>query len=74
VAVLTPVPLTSLVGREHDVGLVQRLLRRLDVRLVTLIGPGGVGKTRLALASAARLAEDFPDGIVYVWLAPLADP
>jgi predicted ATPase/DNA-binding CsgD family transcriptional regulator len=71
---LTPVPLTSLVGRKQEIGLLQRLIRRPDVRLVTLTGPGGVGKTRLALASAAQLGEEFPDGIVYVWLASIADP
>jgi predicted ATPase/DNA-binding CsgD family transcriptional regulator len=72
-ATATPAPLTSLIGREREIGLTQRMLQQPDLRLVTLTGPGGVGKTRLALAVAAKLAEDFPDGIVYVWLAPIAD-
>lgn len=69
-----PAPLTSLVGREREIGLIQHMLRRSDVRLATLTGPGGVGKTRLALAVAAQLAEEFADGIVYVWLAPIEAP
>ena len=66
---------TSLVGRAADVDRVRSLLRPSEstARLLTLLGPGGVGKTRLACAAAAGLAADFPDGIVFVDLAPLRD-
>lgn len=67
-----PVQLTSFVGREGEIAQVQALLDAH--RLVTLTGAGGCGKTRLALQVAASAAHDYPDGIWWVDLAPLADP
>ncbi len=61
----------ALVGRTQMLLAVRHLLTRADVRLVSLVGPGGVGKTRLALASSAANAPDFPDGVCWVSLAPL---
>jgi predicted ATPase len=69
-----PVPATEFLGREAELQAVGRLLRRGDVRLVTLMGPGGTGKTRLALQAAVQATDEFPDGIVWVGLAPLRDP
>ena len=68
-----PVQPTALIGREREVEDVELLLRRDDVQLVTLTGPGGTGKTRLALQVAAELIEEFASGVYFVTLAPISD-
>ncbi len=69
-----PIPATPFLGREHELAEVVDLLRRDRLRFLTLTGPGGTGKTRLALQAAAEASESFPDGIYWVPLAPLRDP
>jgi predicted ATPase/transcriptional regulator with XRE-family HTH domain len=69
-----PAPLTPLLGRERDIAAACALLRHADVRMVALIGPGGVGKTRLATEVANELRDDFPDGVAFVALAQIRDP
>jgi predicted ATPase len=69
-----PVPATPFLGRERELRELGELLSRDDVRLLTLTGPGGTGKTRLALQAVAALADEYEDGVFWVPLAPLRDP
>src|SRR6516162_4484835 len=67
-----PVPVTPLVGRDQEAAAVEDLVSREGVRLVTLTGPGGVGKSRLAVEVAGRLAPDFADGVRFAEPAPVS--
>src|SRR5215211_4869243 len=69
-----PLQVTPLVGRERVVDEVRRRLLRPELRLLTLSGPGGIGKTRLALQAAAELLDEFQDGVFFVPLATVTDP
>ena len=74
-----PAQATAFIGRDDELAALDTLLLTPDVRLITIVGPGGMGKTRLALACAERFTGDeaeslFPDGIYFVPLAPLSDP
>ena len=69
-----PIPATPFLGRGRELGEVAELLAREDVRLLTLTGAGGSGKTRLALQAAAEVSETFPDGVFGLPLASLRDP
>lgn len=68
-----PTPATRLIGRERELDEVERLLSLPDVRLVTITGPGGIGKTRLALEAGARASAQFANGVVFIGLAALSD-
>ena len=69
-----PAPLTAFVGRERELAGLRALLARRDVRLLTVTGPGGVGKTRLAIEAAREIADGFAAGARFVPLAPLESP
>ncbi|GAA1761029.1 DUF4062 domain-containing protein [Agromyces humatus] len=69
-----PTPLTRLVGRADELATLTRMLTRDGQRLVTVTGPGGIGKSRLAVAAARDAEPSFPDGVVFVDLAPVLEP
>ncbi|MFZ0704410.1 MAG: protein kinase [Candidatus Korobacteraceae bacterium] len=69
-----PVPRTAFIGREQEAAALRQLLDRDDVRLVTLTGPGGIGKTRLALQVAGEIGQQFPFGVGFVSLSVVAEP
>jgi predicted ATPase len=68
-----PAPRNALIGREHELAAVRDLLERADVRLVTLTGVGGSGKTRLALEAASTVRDDFPGGVSFVSVAGISE-
>jgi predicted ATPase/class 3 adenylate cyclase/DNA-binding CsgD family transcriptional regulator len=67
-----PIQLTSFIGREKELADVKRLLQ--NTRMLTLIGPGGTGKTRLSIGAASEMLDQYPDGVWFVELAPILDP
>ncbi|MBA3451292.1 MAG: protein kinase, partial [Chloroflexia bacterium] len=69
-----PRPLTSFIGREREIAAVISRLRGEHIRLLTLTGPGGVGKTRLAIRAAAEVVDAFSDGVWFVALAMVRNP
>jgi predicted ATPase/serine/threonine protein kinase len=69
-----PVQRTAFIGREQEAVMLRELLRRADARLVTITGPGGIGKTRLALQVASQIEDQFPGGVCFVALSAVCEP
>jgi predicted ATPase len=68
-----PAQFSTLIGRERQIVEVLEYVRQEGIRLLTRTGPGGVGKTRLAIQAASRLSETFEDGVFFVTLAPTVE-
>jgi predicted ATPase/transcriptional regulator with XRE-family HTH domain len=68
-----PLQLTRLIGREYELARIVAMIAQPEGRLFTLTGPGGIGKTRLAVEAASRLLDSFPDGVIFVGLAAVED-
>ena len=66
---MLPVPLTSLIGREHELVALETIFRDASHRLITITGPGGIGKTRLAIETASHMQDSFAHGVFFVPLA-----
>jgi predicted ATPase len=73
-ASIMPSPLTEIIGRDREIAELRSMLHRETVRMVTLVGPGGIGKSRLAIDVASSITDDFPGGVVFVPLAPVDQP
>ena len=73
-AVVLPAPLTELIGRDHELDALERMLRGGSTRLLTLTGPGGIGKSRLAIAAASRVSDVFDGGVRFVDFSAVHDP
>lgn len=71
---LLPAAPNQLIGREKCLNHISHLLEKPSIRLITLFGPGGIGKTRLAIESARNSESSFKDGIAFIALAPVRDP
>ena len=73
-SVSIPSQLTPFIGRTEEIGALRNLLKNDEVRVVTLVGAGGAGKTRLAVQTAAEIVADFPDGSFFIDLTPIVNP
>ncbi|MGW8226495.1 MAG: protein kinase domain-containing protein [Anaerolineales bacterium] len=69
-----PLQLTSFIGRSREITEISQLIREDSCRLLSLVGPGGIGKTRLAIEAASQLKETYPDGVIFISLAPISAP